>query len=173
MTSTGPGLRLKACVDVDYREQEAVSACLLFETWAAGQPTRTLVERVAPVAPYVPGSFYLRELPCLLAPLRQVTALIDTVIVDGYVWLDQEGRPGLGAHLYDALEQQLPVIGVAKSAFRGAPAVEVRRGDSTRPLYVTAAGMNPRQAAEHIQEMHGAHRLPSLLRQVDQLCRRA
>ncbi|QBY07093.1 endonuclease V (plasmid) [Deinococcus metallilatus] len=164
---------MKACVDVDYRAQEAVSACLLFEQWTSAQPTRALIERVAPVAPYVPGQFYRRELPGLLAPLRQVVHLVDVVIVDGYVWLDAGGQPGLGAHLYGALGGQVAVIGVAKTAFRGAPAVAVRRGQSGRPLYVTAVGIRPETAAQHIGEMHGAYRLPTLLRQVDQLSRTA
>lgn len=164
--------RLKACLDVDYRDQEAMAACLLFAAWTDDQPVRTVIERVAPVAPYVPGAFYVRELPCLLAVLRPVLPLLDTVIVDGHVWLG-DGRPGLGAHLYAALGEQVPVIGVAKSAFPGAPGVEVRRGQSARPLYVTAAGVDTGEAARHIEGMHGAHRLPTLLKRVDQACRQA
>lgn len=170
---TAEHLSFKACVDVDYREHEAVSACLLFERWTSAQPTRTLIEHVSPVAPYVAGQFYRRELPCLLATLSQVIATLDVVVVDGYVWLGEGLHPGLGAYLYEVLGGQVAVIGVAKTAFRGAPAVEVRRGQSERPLYVTAVGMRPETAAQHIGEMHGEYHLPTLLRQVDQLCRRA
>jgi deoxyribonuclease V len=54
--------------------------------------------------------------------------------------LSPQGRPGLGAHLYDRIGT--PVVGVAKTAFRSAThAVAVRRGSATKPLYVTAAGM--------------------------------
>ncbi|WP_019586579.1 endonuclease V [Deinococcus apachensis] len=171
MSEEHPVPFLKACVDVDYREQEAVSACLLFGRWEAERPTRTLVERIAPVAPYVPGEFYRRELPCLLATLRPFISLVDVVIVDGYVWLGE--ALGLGARLYEALGRRAAVIGVAKSAFHGAPATSVQRGPGRRPLYVTAAGMSAEEAAGHIREMHGEYRLPTLLRQVDQLCRRA
>ncbi len=164
--------RLKACLDVDYRDQEAVAACVLFAAWTDDQPVRTVIERVFPVAPYVPGAFYVRELPCLLAVLRPVLPLLDMIIVDGHVWLG-DGRPGLGTHLYAALGEQVPVIGVAKSAFPGAPGVDVRRGQSARPLYVTAAGLEAREAARHIEGMHGAHRLPTLLKRVDQACRQA
>ncbi|MCC6314923.1 MAG: endonuclease V [Thermomicrobiales bacterium] len=164
---------MKACVDVSYRAGEAVSACLLFARWQADRPLRSLVERTSPVAPYIPGQFYRRELPPLLATLRQVITEVDVVIVDGYVWLGREQRPGLGAHLYEALDERAAVIGVAKTTFHNTPAVEVRRDRSARPLYVTAVGMTTEAAARHIREMHGSHRLPTLLREVDQLSRRA
>ena len=63
------------------------------------------------------------------------------------------------------------MIGVAKTAFAGAPAVPVVRGDSARPLYVTAAGLDPQLAARHLAAMHGPHRLPTLLKRVDTLAR--
>ena len=49
------------------------------------------------------------------------------LIVDGYADLDPSGRPGLGAWAY--AEFGVPVIGVAKTAFRVAThAVPVARG---------------------------------------------
>jgi len=47
----------------------------------------------------------------------------------------------------------------------------VLRGDSRRPLYVTAAGLDPAAAALHVRSMHGPFRIPTLLKRVDQLCR--
>ncbi len=55
-------------------------------------------------------------------------------VIDGYVWLDDQGKKGLGARLYDALDAQIPVIGVAKTLFATATsAIEVpsRRQQST------------------------------------------
>jgi deoxyribonuclease V len=63
------------------------------------------------------------------------------------------------------------VIGVAKSAFAGASAIEITRGAGTRPLYVTAIGIDARLAAAHVQSMHGPYRQPTLLKRVDQLTR--
>jgi deoxyribonuclease V len=63
------------------------------------------------------------------------------------------------------------VIGVAKSLFPGAPATPLLRGDSQRPLYVSATGVDLASAADNIRRMHGPHRLPTLLKQVDGLCR--
>jgi deoxyribonuclease V len=64
------------------------------------------------------------------------------------------------------------VIGVAKSAYRAAThAVAVRRGTASRPLYVTAAGLDPAEAAALVARMAGPHRLPDALRRVDALAR--
>lgn len=163
-----------AALDVDYRPraggaEEAVAAAVLFDAWDAAAPTAEQVTHVADVAPYEPGRFFARELPPLLAVLRLAGA-VDLVLVDGYAWLGPD-RPGLGAHLHDALGGRTPVVGVAKRPFRGAPAVEVLRGQSARPLYVTAAGVEAATAAAGIRAMHGAHRVPTLLQRVDRLCR--
>jgi deoxyribonuclease V len=129
------------------------------------------VVRVNVVEPYRPGGFYARELPAIRAVLA-VSGPVDLLIVDGYVDLDPEGRPGLGAHAHAAFG--LPVVGVAKSAFRSAThAVALRRGRSIRPLYVTAAGLELAAAADLIGDMAGAFRLPDALRRVDRLTRTA
>lgn len=121
------------------------------------------------VAAYQPGLFFTRELPALAAVLA-LAGPIGLLIVDGYVDLDPAGRPGLGAHAHE--EFGVPVIGVAKSAFRTAThAVPVRRGAATNPVYVTAVGLPVAQAAEVVRAMAGPHRLPDLARRADALCR--
>ena len=163
-------LPLLACVDVDYRGEAAVAAAILFLDWSTADPLAEHVVAVEHVAPYRPGAFYERELPCILAVLARSRWPIATVVVDGHVWLG-EGVPGLGAHLHAALGGHTPVVGVAKSPYHGAPAVTLLRGDSTRPLYVTAVGVELAIAADNIRRMHGSHRLPTLLKRVDRLCR--
>lgn len=162
-----------ACVDVDYQEKGAVAACVLFRSWGDAGSAEERVEAIARVEPYQPGQFYRRELPCLLSVLRTVAEPLEAVVVDGYVWLKDETTPGLGAYLYEALGRDVPVIGVAKTRFAGAAAEAVRRGDSRRPLYVSAIGIDRQTAAQYIQAMHGPYRIPTLLRRVDQLCRRS
>jgi deoxyribonuclease V len=160
-----------ACVDVDYRDQEAVAACVLFADWGAGESAAEWVEHLPRAAPYEPGRFYLRELPCLLTVLRRAPLPLQAVVIDSYVWLG-EGEPGLGAHLYQALGGAVAVIGVAKTRYRGAAfAVPVLRGGSQAPLYITAAGLPKEEAAGWVRGMHGAHRIPTLLRRVDRLAR--
>jgi deoxyribonuclease V len=123
----------------------------------------------AEVAGYRPGEFYLRELPPLRAVLHEVAGL-GLLVVDGYADLDPGGRPGLGAHAHR--EFAVPVIGVAKSAFRTAThAIPVLRGTSARPVFVTAAGMPRAEAAELVRRMAGQFRIPDALRRADQLAR--
>jgi deoxyribonuclease V len=163
-----------ACVDVDYRDPYAIAACVAFRSWTDPVSADEKVERISPIEPYVPGQFYRRELPCLLAVLETMREALETVVVDGYVWLKDEKTPGMGARLFEALGGKVPVIGVAKTRFLSSSiAAEVKRGHSLRPLYVTAAGIDLANAAGFIRSMHGDHRIPTLLRRVDRLCREA
>lgn len=161
---------LFVAVDVHYLHDSAARAAVV----AAGERsfsgvTRTWTAMVRGVAPYKPGEFYLRELP----PLRAVipaSADLALIVVDGYVDLDPGGRPGLGAHVH--AEFAAPVIGVAKTRFRTAThAAEVFRGQSSRPLYVTAAGMTIADAAGVVSQMAGQFRLPDALKLADRLAR--
>jgi deoxyribonuclease V len=121
------------------------------------------------VAPYQPGEFYRRELPPLRAVLAGVGPL-NLLIVDGYVTLDPAGRPGLGAHAH--AEFGVPIIGVAKTRYAPAThALPVLRGSAARPLYVTAAGFPPDDAADLVRTMAGSFRLPDALRRADTLAR--
>jgi deoxyribonuclease V len=132
--------------------------------------TQTRTAMVAAVAPYRPGEFYLRELPPLRAVLPAAGELA-LIVVDGYVDLDPDGRPGLGARVH-AEFGGVPVVGVAKTAFGTAThAARVFRGQSARPLYVTAAGMTIADAAALVAEMDGRFRLPDALRRADRLAR--
>ncbi|WP_426735004.1 endonuclease V [Myxococcus faecalis] len=160
-----------ACVDVDYREDLTVAACVLFRDWVDGVEAGHHVDRGPRAAEYEPGQFYRRELPHLLRVLALVTQPLEAIVVDGYVWLGQD-KPGLGAHLYEALGRAVPVIGVAKTSFHSSDvALPVLRGQSQRPLFVSAVGLSTTAAAESIQRMHGASRMPTLLGRVDRLCR--
>ena len=161
-----------ACVDVDYQDVGAVAACVCFERWGDGTSLLESAMHINEVEPYEPGQFFRRELPCILAVLKSLPHLPQVVIIDGYVWLGEQ-KPGLGAHLYEVLDEQAAIIGVAKTRFAGAePVVLAMRGRSCTPLYVTAAGIDIADAAGYIQAMHGPHRIPTMLKRVDQLSRR-
>lgn len=157
-------------LDVGYCEdRSALAAAVVFADFDASQPSASYQVRITEVADYQPGSFFRRELPCLLSVLKVVREPVRTVIIDGYVWLGD--RPGLGAHLWKELRERAVVIGVAKTPYDSGLAQEVLRGSSKTPLYVTAQGMDSRLAAKFIREMHGTHRIPTLLREVDRLSR--
>jgi deoxyribonuclease V len=159
---------LIACLDVDYRSQGAVAAGVWFRGWGSAAAEFESAVSLSEVAEYEPGSFYRRELPCMLAVLK-TGPQADVVVVDGYVWLADRAA-GLGAHLHAVTGGV--VVGVAKSRFAGATsAVPVCRGRSRSPLYVTAVGMSVTEAAESVTGMHGPYRVPTLLRRVDALTR--
>ena len=162
-----------ACIDVGYHGLGgARAACVTFNAWYDSEPTGEYTVEIAEIAPYVPGKFYLRELPCVQHVLGELACNPDLIVVDGYVWLDPDGRKGLGAYVHEAFDATIPVIGIAKNRFRTASnAIKVLRGTSKDPLYVTAAGYDQELAAEHLQEMHGPNRIPTLLKRVDALSR--
>jgi deoxyribonuclease V len=128
--------------------------------------------RVHPVSEYIPGEFYKRELPCILSLIRDHGLSPQTIIIDGYVYLDGRSTPGLGKHLYDALNEETRIVGVAKNAFFGIDAFcMLFRGGSAKPLFVTAQGMDLQHAKNCILAMHGKNRIPTLLKRADQEAR--
>jgi deoxyribonuclease V len=65
-----------------------------------------------------------------------------------------------------------PVIGVAKNRYRhDAWSIPVLRGVSKRPLFVTSAGIEAKKTAEYVRQMHGDHRIPTILNVVDRAAR--
>lgn len=161
-----------AATDVHYLQAGGARAALV----TADDPAFSTIvsERtvlVPHVAPYQPGAFFRRELPPLHVVLAGVSGL-QLLVIDGYVDLDPSGRPGLGRYAH--AEFGVPVIGVAKTRFVPAiHAVPVLRGQASRPLYVTAAGISVAEAAEMVRAMAGRFRLPDALRRVDALARGA
>jgi len=157
-----------AAVDVHYLWSGEARAAAV----TAGDPAFSAIQAewsvlLPTVLPYQPGQFFVRELPPPRAVLAHVRNL-GLLVIDGYVDLDPGGRPGLGAHAAFGV----PVIGVAKTRFRAAShAVEVLRGSSSRPLFVTAAGMPQAEAAALVRQMAGLFRLPDALRRADALAR--
>lgn len=164
-----------ALVDVHYDASAAHAACVLAPSWEAESTLETHLLHIGHVEPYEPGSFYRRELPCLLSVLGLLAVRPDVVVIDGYVWLPSPERAGLGARLYEALGKSTAVVGIAKTAFAGvercAAVAQVFRGRSVRPLYVTAAGMGLELAAQCVRRMAGRHRIPELAKKVDRLSR--
>lgn len=158
-----------AAFDAHYPACGCVAAAVLFSDYRDAEPKAEYSRFLPIAADYIPGEFFKRELPSILALLEQIVEKTDELIVDGYVMLGN--RPGLGQHLFEALACKIPVIGVAKSRFKGASGAEVFRGRSRHSLYVTAAGTDLQTAAESIRQMHGPYRIPTLLKRVDMIAR--
>jgi len=161
-----------ALVDVHYEGEGARAACVTALNWHDADARDEWIVEVPQVAQYRPGFFFERELPCILAVLERAPVEPRVVVVDGYVVLDAQGRPGLGKHLFERLGRRVAVVGIAKRSFAGSEfARHVVRGSSANPLFVTALGVSDVEAAQQVRGMHGPHRIPTLCTRVDHLCR--
>lgn len=159
-------------LDVQYNADiNGLVACVGFKNWNDERASYTQTHFIEKIEPYEAGSFYKRELPCLLEALKGLDN-IECVVVDGYVWLSEESHAGLGMYLYHALKKLVPVIGVAKTPFSGTPKMcEILRGESIKPLFITSVGIGLEEAKNAIAQMHGKYRIPTLLKEVDSLAR--
>lgn len=125
---------------------------------------------VEEVEKYVPGQFYKRELPCIIEFLNDINLYeIELIIIDGFIYLDDENKKGLGTFLYESLNCKIPIIGVAKSKFHdnSKNVSEIFRGESKNPLYISSIGIDLLEASAFIQNMFGEFRLPHLIKLVD------
>lgn len=121
--------------DVHYYNGKARAAGIIFKNWLDAEAQSEVTIEIDNVEEYVSGSFYKRELPCLLALIDALRQKPSIIIVDGYVYLGKEKKAGLGKYLYEALDQKIAVIGVAKNSFEASQEeIEVFRRDSnTKP----------------------------------------
>ncbi len=163
-------------VDVYYEENRAKSVGVIFQRWEDSKPLEVITSYTEIPHEYETGFFYKRELPCIqeLLKLTDINQ-VHTLVVDGYVYLDNEQKPGLGHYVYTNYLGEIPVIGVAKNAFHNNEALvrKIYRGSSSKPLYITAVGMELEIAAEHIQSMYGEYRFPHLLKLLDKQTKEA
>lgn len=159
-----------AAFDVYYPDCNTGKAfAIVFKDFTDQFPYRTYTETFYGLHEYISGSFYLRELPCILSLIQSINEDIDTLIIDGYVCLGE--KPGLGFHLWKTLDCRKRVIGVAKSLYKGSDSIMLYRGKSRNPLYITSAGIDANEAANLIGKMYGKYRIPALLKLVDSLSR--
>lgn len=158
--------------DSYYFDGKAKTVCLAFEQWTDATPAAVYTEMLEGIEDYTPGEFYKRELPCIISLLKQISyPHIKCIIVDGFVFLDDDGKLGLGGHLYHQLNAATPVIGLAKTNFATIEHHKraLLRGESQKPLYITAIGLPLEVALDHIKQMSGTYRIPTLLKHLDTL----
>jgi deoxyribonuclease V len=160
--------------DTYYYENFAKTVCIAFEDWSSEKENEIFTENTQISSEYESGAFYKRELPCILSLLSKIELKEnDIIIVDGFVTLNNDGKMGLGGHLFNALDQKIPIVGIAKNDF-SAPDEKRRivvRGESKTPLFLTAMGIDVDEVKKKVEEMHGLYRIPTLLKKLDQLTR--
>lgn len=163
---------MKAAIDVYYEENKWSAACVVFTDWSDTGPAQITRAFGSDPMPYRAGRFYERELPCLMEVLQLTDLDFDTIVIDGYVHLRTGSGKGLGASLFELLPYSPAVVGIAKNPLRIADRfLAIRRGKSKKPLFISAIGWQKEQAARSIFNMHGPHRIPSLIRAADQHAR--
>ena len=161
-------------VDVYYHDDLSAKVVGVLFNWKDREAKFVYDDLVSQVSEYVPGQFYKRELPCILQLLNTVDlGTISCVIVDGHVYVDNQKTYGLGGHLWKALQEKIPIIGIAKKAFFGTENVSfpVLRGQSKTPLFVSSIGIEVAEVMDKVEQMHGKYRIPTLLKYLDQQTR--
>lgn len=156
-------------LDVHYKADGAKAVGVLFN-WEYAFAEKVVIEYINEVADYIPGEFYKRELPCLLKIIEQISLdNIDAIIIDGYVYIDNDMNFGLGGRLWEALEKRVPVIGVAKTSFfKNKDTIrELKRGISNSPLYISSIGLELDTSVNFIRNMKGDYRMPDILKLLD------
>jgi len=158
--------------DTYYYDNKAKTVCLEFAEWNERKIFKIYTEIIDHIEEYIPGEFYKRELPCIISLLNQINLkTIDAIIVDGFVYLDDNKKLGLGGYLYEKLNKEIPIIGVAKNNFATIEKHKkpLFRGKSKKPLFITAIGIELQDALQKIESMDGEYRIPTLLKELDRL----
>lgn len=157
-------------LDVHYKDDGSAKSVGVLFNWNDIQPKEIFIEYVKETAEYIPGEFYKRELPCLLKVIEKVNINdLEAIVIDGYVYIDNDKRFGLGGHLWQALNKQIPIIGVAKNFYHGNTETvkQIYRGKSKKPLYISSVGLELDTASDFITQMPSEFRIPDLLKQLD------
>lgn len=158
-------------IDVKYYDNVAKAVGVLFNS-DDSTSDNFIITYVDTIEEYIPGEFYKRELPCIQKIMEQVDLeTITIIIVDGHVFVDNFKKYGLGGFLWEQLNEKIPVIGVAKNPYyqNSDTVQEIIRGESGKPLYVSAIGMDLTEAADLIKNMKGMYRIPTILKDLDKV----
>lgn len=183
-------VRTVAGLDVAYAEDRVAGAVVVLdaETLEVVASATALAEAAFP---YVPGLFAFREIPVLLAALRDLDVTPDLMVCDGH-GRAHPARFGLACHL--GLLTGVPTFGVGKTFLVGGhvePGRErgaatdlvhdgevvgrtVRTQDGVRSVYVSAGHLiTLDEAVAWTVRLSPSYRLPETTRRADRLCRRA
>lgn len=183
-------LRIVAGLDVAYApDSDRAAAAVVLLDADSGEVVESATAWVRIAFPYLPGLFAFREVPPLVAALRELRTVPDLLVCDGY-GLAHPRRFGLACHL--GVLTGLPSIGVGKTAFigehpevdteRGAWAPLTDRGEVVGRVLRTRTGVKPvfvsvghriglDRACAQVLRLCRDFRLPETVRAADHLCR--
>lgn len=161
---------MKLIIDVSYQDNNAKVVGGFFENWNDEKLIKVSQKIVNNIKEYISGEFYKRELPCILEFLNDYDINeIELIIIDGFVFLNDDNKQGLGGYLFESLDKRIPVIGVAKTSFHNnnKNVIDVLRGNSKKPLYISSIGIELLKASDLIKNMFGNNRMPNIIKQID------
>ncbi|MEN9908550.1 MAG: hypothetical protein RLZZ540_1699 [Bacteroidota bacterium] len=161
---------MKLIIDVSYEKNTAKVVGGFFENWNDEKLIKISTKTVNNVTEYISGEFYKRELPCITEFLNDYSLKeIELIIIDGFVFLNDDNKKGLGAYLFESLDKNIPIIGVAKTSFHNnnKNVIDIFRGNSKKPLYITSIGIELLKASDLIKNMFGNNRMPNIIKQID------
>lgn len=159
-------------LDTYYFDNKAKTVALGFSDWSNSIEKENYSEILENIEEYKSGEFYKRELPCILSLISKIDLKkIEFIIVDGYVFVDDNSKLGLGGFLYEELNKKIPIIGVAKTDFISLTKnkISLLRGKSKNPLFISSIGVELNEAVKRIKQMNGENRIPTLLKRLDKL----
>lgn len=156
--------------DTYYFENKAKTVCAAFNNDESD--IKFYEDIIESKEDYIPGQFYKKELPCIINLINKIDLIdVNYIIIDGFVFLDDFKKFGLGGFLYEELNKKIPVIGVAKTNFASIEREKrlLFRGKSQKPLYITSIGIDIDEAVKKIETLKGEFRIPTMLKLLDQL----
>lgn len=160
-------------IDADYDEKTRKGhvAGIVVQDLLSDKVEKVVTAIVENVEDYIPGQFYRRELKSVEAIINQLDKTqIEAIVIDGYADSGTEEH-ALGTFVYE--EYKIPVIGIGKNKYKRCilENLEVCRGDSQRPLFVSSKGMDNEKSKELVKNMFGEFRLPFLVKYADKMAR--
>lgn len=172
----------KLALDTYYwSDSLAKTVGVVFNNWSDSEPIKIITDTCTTFGPYIPGKFYIRELPCVLGLLTKIDiSEFDTLITDSFLRLrDSDGNDsdGLGMKLYEALgkPEWIDIWSIAKTEFGKCHEIScpVLRGEAINPIYVQALKVGNQKAGEIVRDvMNGQYRIPTLLKILDKETKR-
>lgn len=98
---------MKLAIDAYYFENKAKIVGILFLDWEDEQPIQVVSMCKENIATYESGAFYKRELPCIIDLVDKINLVeITCIILDSFVYLDDDKKMGLGGYLYEYLKKR-------------------------------------------------------------------
>ncbi len=118
-TQNEKGFRIVCACDVSYhqarKKEYAIAAAVSFDLKSGCVIEKKVAVSKDPL-PYIPGYFFVRELPPIVSVMTEIRGRVDIIFVNGHGVLHPKGS---GLAVYVGLFFDKPSVGIAKKLFVG------------------------------------------------------